>query len=531
MRFLPPLPRPASPWTLVGTALSVALTTLGVAGAQMPAERDALSSARRTVELPRPLDDLPLGSTARLTTSLLANQLDLSLLGAVPAGERTRTSLPLGLVAALERSLEHNLGSRLQRSTARRLTARRKLARSRLLPVFDLNFEQRTDELNFDASAFARFRPPSPDGTAPEGVSGFQFFDARVESRWLLFDRAAQLDLRSARALERASQASEQALRSSLILVTGNLYYRVALLELRLDVAHQRQSQAAAFGDLVDAGLESGLRTTTEQLAAELAALDADRAVDVAAAELEKARLRLAQTIGLPLGQTFHLLDSVQYTPMRSLTLDEAVEQALAERGDVAALREELRAAQAELAAVRARRLPSVELEADWGEIGPTASDRRSTYGFAALASLPLFRGGELAAERLEAAEEVHALEQRLGALEAQVHYQVAEGLIEERTADRLVRLAQRAVELSERRQAEVLDRFEAGVADSLDVLEARTELATSQGRELDALLAHRTAKGAVARALGLDERTLLELLRAETAAARAEAPTTGEPE
>ncbi|MEM6702852.1 MAG: TolC family protein [Acidobacteriota bacterium] len=485
--------------------------------AQGPTERDALRSARRTVELPRPLDDAPVGSSARLVTSLLANQLDLSLLGAVPAGERSETSLPLGLVGALERALEHNLGSQLQRSRTRSRSARRRQARSRLLPVLDLTFEQRTDELNFDASAFARFRPPTPQGVTPEGVSGFQFFDARVESRWLLFDRAAQLQLRSARALERASKAGEQAVRSSLLLVTGNLYYRVALLEKRLEVARQRQTQAEAFEELVDTGFESGLRTTTEQLAAEIAALEAERSTDVAEGELEKARLRLAQTIGLPLGQRFHLLDGVRYTPMRQLTLAEGVAQALASRGDVAALREELGAARAELAATRARRLPSVEIEADWGEIGPTASDRRSTYGFAALASLPLFRGGELAAERVEAAEEVRLLEQRLGALEAQIHYQLAEGLIDERTTDRLVRLAQRTVELSARRQVEVLERFDAGVADSLDVLAARTELAAAQGRELDALLAHRTAKGAVARALGLDERTLLDILRAET--------------
>ncbi len=501
------------------TALAALLLIASGLQAQRTSD-DPISSARRTVELPEPLRDQAPGSTLQLTSSLLANQLDLSLLAGVPAGERTEESLPLGLVAALERALEHNLGAQLQTSRVRHRESRSRVARSLLLPSFELVFEQRTDELNFDASAFSRFRPEPLPGEEVPSVSAFQFFDARVEARWRLFDRRAQLELRSARALQRAAAANETAVRSSLLLVAGNLYYRVALLERRAQVAAQRQSQAATFEALVQTGLENGLRTATEHLAAELARVGAERDADAARAELEKSKLRLARIVGLPLGQRFHLLDSVLYTPLAPLTLAEAVRQAIDARGDAIAVREELQAARAELAATRARRLPKVEIEADWGEIGPTASDRRATYGFAALATLPLLRGGELSAERLAAAERVRALELRAAALEASIYYQLAEGLIDERTADRGVQLAGRTVKLAARRVEEARSRFDAGVTDTLEVLEAEADLSSAQARELDALLAHRTAKGAIARALGLGERDILDILRAEVSAA-----------
>jgi outer membrane protein TolC len=499
----------------VWLAVFVNLLVPAVLAAQLrSSEAQPLGSGLPDLRLaPAPNGDLSSSSSLQTAAALLANGLDLSLLGGVPSGELQQESLPLGLLGALDRALEHNLGPLLAQQRLVLDEASRRAARSALLPALSAALERRHDEFNFEASAFSRFRPP---GDSASSVLGFDIFDARLNARWTLFDRSAQQELRAARALEGAAQAGLREMRSSLILVAGNLYYRVALLEERTRALEVRVIEASEFSSMSREGLAQGLSTSTEVRAAQLHELAARRDREISFGELEKARLRLARALGLPLGQSFHLLDRVRYTPLQPLDLSTATELALQQRGDVEALRLEVRAARAELAAAKGQRFGQLALEADVGEIGPNIDQRRTTYGVAALMRVPLTRGGEMAARRQEATARLRIAQLSLQALEAQVHYQLAEGLIDERTADSAVNLARRATELAGLQLQEANARFGAGVAPSSEVLAAQTDLALARDRELEALLAHRTAKGSIARALGLDEMQILEILRAE---------------
>ncbi len=73
---------------------------------------------------------------------------------------------------------------------------------------------------------------------------------------------------------------------------------------------------------------------------------------------LEKDKLALARTIGLPLAQSFNLTDTAPYAPFDQLDANALIQQAKANRKDLAALVEQTAAAADQRKAATAARLP-----------------------------------------------------------------------------------------------------------------------------------------------------------------------------
>ena len=94
---------------------------------------------------------------------------------------------------------------------------------------------------------------------------------------------------------------------------------------------------------------------------------------------LEKDKLALARTIGLPLEQSFNLTDKAPYAPFDELDADALIQQAKANRKDLAALVEQTAAAAEQRKAATAARLPAVAVDADYGDIGTTLGHSHGT--------------------------------------------------------------------------------------------------------------------------------------------------------
>ena len=94
---------------------------------------------------------------------------------------------------------------------------------------------------------------------------------------------------------------------------------------------------------------------------------------------LEKDKLALARTIGLPLAQSFKLTDTAPYAPFDQLDADALIQQAQANRKDLAALVEQTAAASEQRKAATAARFPTVEADADYGDIGTTLAHSHGT--------------------------------------------------------------------------------------------------------------------------------------------------------
>ena len=106
---------------------------------------------------------------------------------------------------------------------------------------------------------------------------------------------------------------------------------------------------------------------------------------------LEKDKLALARTIGLPLAQSFNLTDKAPYAAFDQLDVDATIRQAHANRKDLAALVEQTKAAEEQRKAATAARYPTLNFDGDYGDIGPTLGHSHGTGDATGTFSVPVF--------------------------------------------------------------------------------------------------------------------------------------------
>ena len=462
--------------------------------------------------------DVDLGvleSTGELLTGLRNSGLDRDLLGGVPSGELSAEILELTIDEALDRALRHNLGLLIQRQRQADISAGRRGARSRLFPSLDAEIRGERDQINFEASPFSRFRPD--DAPAGPAVATFDIYDARLSLEMSLFDLPELKSLDAHRSLEQAATHTTQLIRNAVVLLVGNLYFRANAAERHVDAADAQVATAEAFVALVDNRLENGLAARMDALRARARLAAAQQRQIAARAEQGKSRLRLARAIGLPLGQEFRLVETLGYTPV-DLEADAAIALARNQRPDYLQALRTRDAAQSTLASRRSERLPRLTIEADIGSIGASTDSGRTTYGAAAVLSVPLYEGGRQRADIDVARSALDAADARLRDLETAIHYQVHEALLDERAADAAVAVAVSALEIAEQQLVDARSRFEVGLSSSLEVVEAQEGLANAQVDLIESHFAHRVAKGAIARAVGIPDSQIRDILDRDAA-------------
>ena len=153
--------------------------------------------------------------------------------------------------------------------------------------------------------------------------------------------------------------------------------------------------------------------------------------------------------------------------------------------------------------AARAERLPSLAFVADYGESGITPSDSAvptRTYGVRL--NIPLFNPATSGRIQVAHSRRRQA-ELRLSDTRLQVEEDARMARQTVASTSEQVRAARQAVTLAERELRMSRDRFAAGVADNLEVINAQTTLANAREAEVAALAQYNAARINLAAAQG----------------------------
>src|SRR6266545_3900480 len=296
-------------------------------------------------------------------------------LGSAPQGAATAEPLALSLKDAVERALKYNLGLLLQEESVKAAHGARWRALAGLLPNVSAASSALRQVINLDAFGF----PGEPSIIGP-----FNVFDARVSLSQPIVDLRALNDARAASANERAEKLGVRSARDLVTLVAVNLYLETVAASSRLEAAHAQQETAAALFKQASDMKQSGVVAGIDVLRAQVQVQNQRQRSIGAEHEFEKAKLQLARAIGLPAAQTFTLTDRIPYAPLADVSLESALKTAFENRADYLAARERLTAAEASRRAAADDHLPTVHMDADYGTIGPTASDSHPTFRVAA---------------------------------------------------------------------------------------------------------------------------------------------------
>ena len=394
--------------------------------------------------------------------------------GGVPAGSATDEIIGLSLEDAVARGMQQNLGVLLAREGEGEALGRHLQSRSARLPQLSAAVDQSSRQLNLNVIGFSNF-PNIPDVVGP-----FDVFDARLFLSWRLYDPAGSRKARSdALALDGARWSRRDAEDFLRLLVTDS-YLRALTWKGQVEAVRTHLRTAQSLRDLAVSRNESGLAAGIEVLRAEVRVSNERQRVIVAENNLAKQRLTLAQVIGLPLGQEFELVDSLGGADAPVGTVEEALAIAYAQRSDLRAAEALAESARLDVRAERGERLPAVVLGADYGALGNDLGSAVETFNVGAAIRVPIFDGGRIRGETLEAEASAVASEARLEDLRATIYYQVHTIHLDLEASREQVSVARGAVELARQQLVQARNRFAAGVASNLEVVEAQDSVAVA---------------------------------------------------
>jgi outer membrane protein TolC len=221
----------------------------------------------------------------------------------------------------------------------------------------------------------------------------------------------------------------------------------------------------------------------------------------------EQARLNLQRVVGLPLESPLTLTDELRFTAEPSPPVETAVAQAAQSRPEVRIAEQQIRISELERQAVRAEHLPSLAFVGDYGVSGITPTNTALPTRRAAIQlNVPIFNGGLTRGREAVAASRARQAELELGNVRGQVEEDVRLALSSLRTAVAQVSAADETVTLAQRELTMARDRFRAGVADNLEIVNAQTTLANARDAQVTALAQYNAARLNLAAALGRAE-------------------------
>jgi outer membrane protein TolC len=428
-------------------------------------------------------------------------------LGGVPAGTATPEPIALTIRDTIDRALAHNLGVLTSEQGVREAGGARWQSLSDLLPHVTGQLREDRQKANLAALGFTGF-PGIPSVIGP-----FNVFDARVYVSQPIVDLKALNDLRADSHNASAARYSYADARNLVVLVAANLYLQTLAESARAQAAAAQLDTARALHAQAVDMKQAGMVPAINVLRAEVEMNTQQQRATATRNDFEISKLRLARAIGLPIGQEFTLADKGGYAPAPEMTLDAALERAYRSRPDYQAALERVQAAEATRRAALGEALPAVRVNADYGTIGQTASTAIPTFSIAGAVSVPIFQGGRVRGRLIETDARLQNRRSEAEDLKAGIYYDVRSAFLDIQATSERLQVATSARTLSDQQLVQARDRFAAGVADNLEVVQAQEAVALSNEQYIDASYGFNVAKVTLARALGVAEQTVQEYL------------------
>jgi outer membrane protein TolC len=428
-------------------------------------------------------------------------------LGSVPAGKATSEVIPISFSDAINRGLRQNLGLLLSQDSTLAARGQKWKELSQLLPNISAGVTE-----NLQTVSLAQFGFKIPG--IPQIIGPYNYLDARgylsqsvLNWNYLQNERASVQNLKSA-------EYTYKDAREMVVLAVGNAYLQTIAAAARVDAAQAQVTTAQALYNKAVDQLKAGVTPAIDSLRAQVEFQARQQQLIVARNDYAKGKLGLARVIGLPPGQEFTLTDQAPYEPLLTPGLQDSLQRAYASRADYQAALAKLRGAELSRRAATAEHYPDLGFEADYGDIGVSPFHSNGTYHVEGSLRIPIFAGGRAHADILQAEAVLRQNQQQLDNLRGQIDNEVRTAMLDLNAANDQVQVARSSLGLAQQTLTQAQDRFTAGVADNLEVIQAQEALATANENYISSLYAHNIAKVEYARAIGFAEEGVKQYLK-----------------
>lgn len=412
-------------------------------------------------------------------------------------------AMRLTLDQAVALALKQNTTARIAVLTAAQSEQDQKIALSQLLPQAQLGVTEQWQRVNI----LAQFGGQKLFPNFPGHIGPYSVFEAGPSFDGPLFDLTLFRRYQASRHAANASKADSMSTREQVILLVVSQYIGtlrsiadVQASQSRVELAQALYNQAA---DLQKEGVGTGIDT----LRANVELQNENQRLLEAQATQETSLYGLSRILNLDPHQQIELGDSLSFFDTPQPDVNASIEEGLSARPEWKSLQEQMRAAESQKKAAFDSRLPSVHFSGNWAQLGTEPSSVIPTYTYAGTVSVPLFTGGRIRAETIRADLDIQKLRQQQADLRNSIALDVKTALINLDSARNQVRVANLGVQLSREEVDQARDRFNAGVANNIEVIQAQDSLARANDNQIAALYRFNQARADLARSIGQMEK------------------------
>jgi outer membrane protein TolC len=433
--------------------------------------------------------------------------------GSVADAKPTPGVLRLTFSDAIERALRQNLAGLLSEYNTIEARGEKWQKLSDLLPnvngdVQEVRMKTSLEAEGLSGSLFPGGKP------LPRTIGPFSSFDVRASATQRVFDWKAIQKYRSSTIGESVAQFNLKDARDLVVLATGSAYLQAIAGVARVETAQAQVETGHALYDKAGAQQQAGVAPAIDTLRAQVEYQTRQQQLIAATNDFAKQKLSLARVIGLAAGQEFELADKAPYQAFPIPDLETSLQRAYSLRSDYKAARGRLAAAQLERSAATAGYFPTLDVAANYGEIGKVPGDVLPTYAVAGTLNIPIFQGGKVHGDVLKAEASLRQAQAQMADVRGQIDQDIRNALLDLKSSSDQVEVAQSSVNLAEQALTQSRDRFSAGVTDNLEVIQAQEAVATAHENLISSLYLHNLAKVSFARALGRAEEGVREYLK-----------------
>jgi len=405
----------------------------------------------------------------------------------------------LTLQEAIRLALKQNLSVRVANTQVEELQGTRDRRRASLLPHVN-----GTALANYESIDLAAMGITGPN--IPAVVGPFAYYDFRLSASQSVIDRHSYHNWKASEKQEESAKLDYQDARDLVIRQAAGLYLDAQASAAEVEAVESRVTTSQTLAKLAHDQHAQGLATAVDEVRGQVQLARDQQNLLVARNAYQTSLLVLAHFLGLSPGTPLDLAEPLKFHHVESADANQALRNAIEARPDYSALLKQRESLVEQLKASRARYLPTLSINGNYGAIGGGSSSFEGTGQIQGTLTVTLF-DRDRAGEKTEIQSRLKRLNAQIDDLNLEIDQELRKAALDLESSENQVSVTEAALHLAERELSLAQDRFRNGVTDNIEVVTAQASLANAQDDRIMALARHADAVIALARSLGGTEK------------------------
>jgi outer membrane protein len=421
----------------------------------------------------------------------------VSMLAAQAYGQEQPAAVQLNLQQAVQMALKQNPTVQIAVLNLAESRKESNIALSQLLPQADFNVSDRAIRENIQAAIGLTF-PGIPEAAGP-----FQVFQTGATFSAPIFDLSLWRQWQGSKKNISGADAQQFSVREQIVLLVVSQYLTSLRASAEISAAQAEVDLAQALFDQASDMEKHGAATGVDVLRANVELQNEKQQLIIAQTNQKIALYGLAKLLNINPAQKISLSDQMTFFQTPAVNVDESLADAYQSRPEMKQLLAQQGALKYQKAADSESRLPALTFDGNYEQQGISTSTVIPTYVYEAGISLPLFTGGRIHAQIARDDLELQKINENLQDEKNEIALEVQTAAAQLESARNQVRVANLGDELAKEEVQQSRDRFQAGVADNIEVVTAQNALARADENQIAALYQYNQSRADLAHAIG----------------------------